>query len=143
MPDVSRIDRDVRFDIQGSVGSLGRLKAGEIASKTEVVAKNLFEKYPNIDRVLTVQMMAATYCSLIRDSTSLSEKDRQDRWEKFQDRVFSFVGPDSSRSTPSKSPSRKESVKKPDKMSDKSPDKPSQAVTRGESKTQGKSPPAT
>ncbi len=139
MPDVGQINRDVRSDIQGSVGSLGKLKAGEIASKTEVVAKNLFEKYPNIERVLTAQMMAATYCSMIRDSTSLSEKEKQDRWEKFYDRVFSFVGPESSRSTPSKSPSRKESVKKPDKVSE-NPDKPSQAVPRGESKTQGKSP---
>ena len=136
MPDVGQINRDVRVDIEGSVGRLGKLKAGEVASKTEVVAKNLFEKYPNIDRVLTAQMMAATYCSMIRQSTSLSEKDKQDRWEKFQDRVFSFVSPESPKSTPSKSPTRKESVKKPDKTSDKKSDKPSQAVARGESKPQ-------
>jgi hypothetical protein len=141
MPNPSQINRDVRSDIQSRVGSLGKLKAGEVEIKTEVVAKNLFEKYPNIERVLTAQMMAATYCSMIRESTSLSEREKQDRWEKFYDRVFSFVSPESSRSTPSKSPSRKESVKKPDKTSEKKPDKPSQAVTPGESMTQGKSPP--
>jgi hypothetical protein len=138
MPDVSQINRDVRSDIQGSVGSLGKLRAGDVAVKTEVVAKNLFEKYPNIDRLVTVQMMSATYCSILRDSTGLSEKDRQERWEKFQERVFSFVSPESPRATPSKPPSSKESLKKPDKMSNKSPARPSKAVTQGESKTDAK-----
>jgi hypothetical protein len=138
MPDVSQINRDVRSDIQGSVGSLGKLRAGDVGVKTEVVAKNLFEKYPNIDRLVTVQMMSATYCSILRDSTGLSETDRQERWEKFQERVFSFVSPDSPRSATSKSPSSKQAVKKPDKMSDKNPARSPKAVTQGESKTDAK-----
>ena len=91
MPDnLTQINRDVRSDIQASVGSLGTVKAGEVAVKTEIVAKNLFDKYPNVDKVVTIQMMAATYCPMIRDS-QLSETAKQQRWECFQDKVFTFL----------------------------------------------------
>ncbi len=74
MPDkVTQVNRDVRSDVDVSVGSLGKMKAGQLGVKTDVVAKNLFDKYPNTDRVLIAQMMSATYCGLIRDSKSLGE----------------------------------------------------------------------
>jgi hypothetical protein len=136
MPDVSQINRDVRVDIQGSAASLGKVKAGELETKTEVIAKNLFEKYPNIDRLVTVQMMSATYCSLLRDSASLSEKERQERWEKFQERVFSFVGSEPVKTSP-KSPSRREPVKKPDKTSSKGANKASESAQTKASRSEG------
>lgn len=86
---VTSVNRDVRSEINASVGSLGKVKAGEVGSKTEVVAKNLFDKYPNVDKLLALQTMSATYCSMLRDS-ALKEGDKLDRWEKFQEKVLNL-----------------------------------------------------
>jgi len=84
---VTTISKDVKSDINLTVGGLGKLKAGDLGVKTEVASKNLFEKYPNIDKLLTLQMMAATYCQML-NSSSIPDADRLDRWEKFQDKVL-------------------------------------------------------
>jgi hypothetical protein len=88
MPDaVTTIAHDVKSDIDASVGSLGKLKVGQIGVKTDVVAKSIFEKYPNLDRLLTLQTMAATYCALLREST-LSDGEKLNRWEAFQTKAL-------------------------------------------------------
>jgi len=93
MPDkITQVNRDVRSDINAGVGSLGKLKAGEVGVRTDVVAKNLFDKYPNADRVMVVQMMAATYCSLLRRST-LRDSEKLRRWEEFTERAYKFENP--------------------------------------------------
>ena len=84
---VTTISKDVRSDINATVGSLGKLKAGDLAIKTDVVSKNLFDKYPNLDRLLALQTMSATYCAMLNQS-ALSDIDKLDRWEKFQERVL-------------------------------------------------------
>ena len=88
---VTTISQDVRSDIDLTVGSLGKLRAGELAVKTEVTAKNLFQKYPNVDRVLTLQTMSATYCGML-NGAALTDADRLGRWEKFQDKVLKLAG---------------------------------------------------
>ena len=94
MPDkITQVNRDVRSDVNASVGSLGKLKAGEVGVKTDVVAKNLFEKYPNTDRIIVVQMMAATYCSLLRDSKTVRDSEKLRLWAEFSERVFKFENP--------------------------------------------------
>ena len=87
---MTEVNHDVKADIKASVGSLGRLKAGEVATKTEITAKNLFEKYPNVDKLLTLQTMAATYCAMLRDTTTLSDAEKINRWERFQERVLNL-----------------------------------------------------
>lgn len=86
---VTAINRDVRVDFESRVGSLGKISAGEVAAKTAITAKTLFEKYPNVDRLLAIQMMASTYCSLLR-STRLTPAERLHRWSEFSDKVFSL-----------------------------------------------------
>ena len=94
MPDkITQVNRDVRSEVEANVGSLGKLKAGQVGVKTEVVAKNLFDKYPNTDRIAVVQMMAATYCSMIRDSKTLKDSEKLRLWEEFSERVFKFENP--------------------------------------------------
>ena len=94
MPDkITQVNRDVRSDVNASVGSLGKLKAGEVGVKTDVVAKNLFDKYPNTDRIIVVQMMAATYCSLLRDSKTVRDSEKLRLWAEFSERVFKFENP--------------------------------------------------
>jgi hypothetical protein len=95
MPDkITQINHDVRSDVDVGIGSLGKLKAGQLGVQTDVVAKNLFDKYPNTDRVIVVQMMAATYCGMLRDSTSLKDHEKIQLWSEFLDRVFKFENPD-------------------------------------------------
>lgn len=90
MPEaVTSVNRDIKSDITASVGSLGPIKAGDVAVKTETQAKNLFEKYPNIDKLLIAQTMAATYCDIL-NRTSLTETEKLDRWERFSDKVFNL-----------------------------------------------------
>lgn len=84
---VTEVQRDINSDINAGVGTLGKLKAGELQIKTEVVAKNLFSKYPNVDKLLALQTMSATYCAMLRDS-SLTDKEKLDRWEIFQNKVL-------------------------------------------------------
>jgi hypothetical protein len=95
MPDkITQINRDVRSDVELGIGSLGKLKAGQLGVQTDVVAKNLFDKYPNTDRVIVVQTMAATYCGMLRDSRTLKEAEKLKLWSEFSDRVFKFENTD-------------------------------------------------
>ena len=95
MPDkVTQVNRDVRSDVDVEIGALGKLKAGTVGAKTDVVAKNLFDKYPNTDRVLIAQMMSATYCEMIRDSKSVKDSEKLRLWSEFSERVFKFENPD-------------------------------------------------
>lgn len=84
---VTQVNRDVKSEISASVASLGRVKAGEIGTKTEVAASNLFSKYPNVDKLLALQTMASTYCTMLQ-SSSLPDSERIDRWERFQEKVL-------------------------------------------------------
>lgn len=86
---VTSINRDVKNDISLSVASLGKVKAGEVSIKTDTEAKNLFEKYPALDKTIALQTMAATYCSMLK-SAELPIADKLDRWERFQAKVLQF-----------------------------------------------------
>lgn len=77
-------NRDVKSEIKAQAGSLGKLKAAEVSAQTEVTAKWLLEKFPNADKTLALQTMAATYCEMLRSSASLTDIERLDRWSAFQ-----------------------------------------------------------
>jgi hypothetical protein len=90
MPEaVTTVSHNVKEDINASAGSLGRVKVAEVGSKTEVIADNLFSKYPNVDKLLTLQTMAATYCALLV-SSDLKDIDKVDRWNAFQEKVLNL-----------------------------------------------------
>ncbi|MBI3525721.1 MAG: hypothetical protein HY066_14585 [Betaproteobacteria bacterium] len=86
---VTDVSRDVKSDIGVSVGSLGRVKAGELGVKTETVANNLFGRFPNVDRLLALQMMASTYCGML-NALDIPNSEKLSRWERFQDKVLSL-----------------------------------------------------
>jgi uncharacterized protein len=85
---VTTVSTDIKSDISASIGTLGKVKAGEVAIKTETEAKNLFAKYPNVDKLLALQTMSATYCDMLKSTTALRETEKIDRWERFQDKVL-------------------------------------------------------
>jgi hypothetical protein len=86
---VTSVNSDVKNDVEVSIGKLGPVSASQISSKTEVTAKNLYDKYPSIDKLLLSQTMISTYCSMLKES-SLDESEKIDRWEKFQDKVLNL-----------------------------------------------------
>ena len=45
-PMPEQVNHDVKVDVDVGVGSIGKLKAGQVGAKTDVVAKNLFDKVP-------------------------------------------------------------------------------------------------
>jgi ankyrin repeat protein len=98
---VTGVNRDIKSDISASVGSLGKVKLGEIGIKTEIEAKNLFAKYPNVDKLLALQTMSATYCDMLKNTTAITDVEKLDRWERFQDKVLDL------RSSPPKGPQGK------------------------------------
>lgn len=95
---ITNVNRNIKSDISASVGSLGKVKVGEIAIKTEIEAKNLFEKYPNVDKLVALQTMSATYCDMLKNTTAIPEIEKIDRWETFQDKVLDL------RTNPPKAP---------------------------------------
>ncbi|MGB7991706.1 MAG: hypothetical protein WCF44_20060 [Candidatus Methylophosphatis roskildensis] len=86
------VNRQVRSDVQATVGSLSKLKLGELVARTEVETQALLAKYPNVDRLLTVQMMAATHCSILV-SSNLPATEKLQRWERFAETAYRFVDP--------------------------------------------------
>jgi hypothetical protein len=101
MPGVSTtVTKDVKGDIDVQVGRLGPVKAGEIGIKADVAAKAVFEKFPNIDRLVVLQTMTATYCVMLREDDALTATEKLKRWETFQLKVLNL----NSASTPNDSP---------------------------------------
>jgi hypothetical protein len=128
MPDkITQVNRDVRSEVDADIGSLGKLKTGHVGVKTDVVAKNLFEKYPNTDRVVVVEMMAATYCSMIRDSKTLKESEKLSLWSEFSERIFKFENPSYN---PAPTPSKSKSQSKPTPKDSPAQDQNSRTPTR-------------
>jgi hypothetical protein len=84
---VTTVNRDIRNDFSLQIGALGRIKLGEITNKTEVVAKNLLNKHPTLDKIVALELMSATYCSLIRQS-KIPDAEKLDRWERFYEAVL-------------------------------------------------------
>ncbi|MEM5312328.1 hypothetical protein [Paraburkholderia sp. JHI869] len=84
---VTSVSHDVRNEIEAAAGAIGKVKAGEVNVKTDVITRNLFEKFPNVDKTLSIQIMSATYCSMLKKS-NLTDRDRLSRWEKFQNGIL-------------------------------------------------------
>ncbi len=77
--------KEVVVDTEASVSGLGSLAGGALKNHTAVTAKNLFEKYPNADRVTVVTLMLSVYCRQI-DQSRVTDEQKLDRFQTvFQD----------------------------------------------------------
>lgn len=89
-PSVGTGHRDFNADIRLNIGSFGKLKAGEVAIKAEVAAKNLFDKYPDANRRAVIEMMYASYCAMV-DSSDIPAREKLDRLEAFSERLQRLI----------------------------------------------------
>lgn len=80
--------KDVNTDTQVAIGALGRLKASELANKTQVVTKPLLDNVPNSDRFYLTQSLISTFCRMI-SASSLTDNEKLDRLTAFTDQIMS------------------------------------------------------
>jgi hypothetical protein len=73
------VDKNIVVDTQGSVNGLSKLVGGDLKNRVEITVNNLFEKYPNADRVTVATLMMAQFCQLIDHSPQLSDGEKLDR----------------------------------------------------------------
>lgn len=85
------VAKDIVVDTQGSASGLGRLVGGELKNRVEVTAKNLFEKYPNADRITVATLMMSVFCQQIDKSSQLSDKDKLDQLNVVNDRLITLM----------------------------------------------------
>ena len=82
------IAREIRVDTLANMSGLRYLVGGSLKNHTEVTAKNLFEKYPNADRVAMGTTMLSIYCRQVDGSRDLTDAEKLDRFQT----VFQIVG---------------------------------------------------
>ena len=75
------VAKEVVTDTEGNVSGLRSLVGGSLKNRTEVTAKNLFEKYPNADRVAIGTTMLSMYCRQVDASRELTDADKLDRFQ--------------------------------------------------------------
>jgi hypothetical protein len=73
------ISKDLAVSTEASVEGLKGLATGSLKNKTETTTRNLFEKYPNADRVAIATTMLSMYCQQVDRSTTLADGEKLDR----------------------------------------------------------------
>ncbi|SDC48345.1 Sel1 repeat-containing protein [Paraburkholderia lycopersici] len=73
-------------EIRTVSNNIAQSSVSETSHKTTVASSAVFAKFPHADRMLALQMMAATYCSMIHD---FNPELRSQKWKAFYD---SYVG---------------------------------------------------
>jgi hypothetical protein len=87
--DLASVGRDVNAEINGKIEGLKGLASGAVGAKAQVTAKGIFEKYPNVDRLIATQMMSSVYCSML-NSSAINDVEKLNRWESFQNGVLNI-----------------------------------------------------
>jgi hypothetical protein len=85
------VAKEIVTDTEGSVSGLSRLVGGDLKNRTEITAKNLFEKYPNADRITVATLMMSVFCQQIDKSSQLSDKDKLDQLNIVNDRLITLM----------------------------------------------------
>lgn len=89
-PDIGSKTSDIHSEVRAALGALGKAKIADVSVKTDVVMKNIFEKFPNVDELVRIQMASSVYCQLLNESKSLTDSKRLNLWENFQKKNITF-----------------------------------------------------
>ena len=85
------VAKEVVTDTEANVSGLRSLVGGTLKNRTEVTAKNLFEKYPHADRVAVATLMMSVYCRTIDSSTTLSDSEKLDRLQTVNQSLITLM----------------------------------------------------
>jgi hypothetical protein len=84
------VAKEIVTDTEANVSGLRSLVGGTLKNRTEVTAKNLFEKYPHADRVAVATLMMSSFCQLI-NSTALSDQEKLDRLQTVNQSIIGMM----------------------------------------------------
>lgn len=85
-----QVDSTIETDAKVSIGALGKIVGLDAAAKVTPITKNLFEKYPNADKVTIAQLIVSTTCQLLITS-GLTGKDLADATDKLNAKVLELM----------------------------------------------------
>ncbi len=85
------VAKDIVTDTEANVSGLRSLIGGSLKNRTEVTAKNLFEKYPHADRVAVATLMMSVYCRQIDNSAALSDQEKLDRLQTVNQSIIGMM----------------------------------------------------
>lgn len=74
-PQPKQISHDFEGEVTAEVAKIGPVSGGELKIKAKQIARDLFVNSAEGDRVYLEQMMYATYCSSLKDNTTLSKNE--------------------------------------------------------------------
>ena len=69
-----QVGASIKGEIGGQVQGLLKMAGVDVKGAVETSVVNLFEKYPNADRVAIIQNFQSTACNVIRNSSLPDEK---------------------------------------------------------------------
>jgi hypothetical protein len=75
----SNVAKDLVVDTEVGAQGLKSLVSGTLKNHTETTVKNLWEKYPNADKLTVATLMMSVYCQQVDKSTTLTDQEKLDR----------------------------------------------------------------
>ncbi len=79
--------KDWEVEVRAAVGKIGPAKGTELQTLTRNATRDLMGKLPKADKVYLEQMMYATYCSGLRDDSTLSDSQKSARIRAYNTEV--------------------------------------------------------
>ena len=71
---MKQVGANIKGEIDAQAQGLLKVAGGELKGAVETSVVNLFEKYPNADRIAVIQNYQSMTCYLIKDSSLPDEK---------------------------------------------------------------------
>jgi hypothetical protein len=74
---VGQLAQDVKADVEGKAQTLFKIGELQLTGQVQKTITNLFEKYPNADRVAIAQNIQSQFCNFLKASNLPDEKKLQ------------------------------------------------------------------
>ena len=87
-----QVARTIKNDAELSIKVLKNfLGEAGFGSKTRVVVDNLYEKYPNADKIVIAQLLLSQLCSLLDESRDLSSERKIELFSETRDQILKLA----------------------------------------------------
>ena len=86
-----QFNTEVRADLTSHAQDILRQNTDRVADHIETTVSDLYSKYPGADRIVVVRDLMSVTCQLIRNSESLTDDEKLNRWFQFVSIARSFL----------------------------------------------------
>lgn len=91
-----QIAQDVEGNIRGELqGIIGKILSAQAGGEIKTITNNLFENYPNADRLVIVNGIMSIYCQVIDESAELSDREKLEAIGRMNLEILNFINPPS------------------------------------------------